>query len=70
MFSRVRLFAAPRTIAHQAPLAMEFPRQNTVVGCHSLLQEIFLIQGSNRSFLPLLRWQMDSLPLSHLGSPG
>ena len=26
-FSRVRLFAAPWTIAHQAPLSMEFSRQ-------------------------------------------
>ena len=70
MFSCVRLFATPRTIAHQAPLAMEFPRQEYCSGLHSLLQEIFLIQGSNWSFLPLLRWQTDSLPLSHLGSLG
>ena len=26
-------------------------------------------QGSNPSFLCLLHWQLDSLPLSHLGSP-
>ena len=26
-FSRVRLFAIPWTVAHQAPLSMEFPRQ-------------------------------------------
>ena len=26
-FSRVRLFATPRTVAHQAPLSMEFSRQ-------------------------------------------
>ena len=36
------------------------------VGCHFLLQEIFLTQGSNPH---LLHWQADSLPLSHLGSP-
>ena len=36
------------------------------MGCHSLLQEIFLTQGSNP---PLLHWQADSLWLSHLGSP-
>ena len=40
--------------------------KNTGVGCHSLLQGIFLTQGSN---LCLLHWQADSLPLSHLGSP-
>ena len=43
-----------------------FPGKNTAVGCHSLFQCIFLTQGSN----PCLRhWQVDSLPLSHLGSP-
>ena len=31
------------------------------MGCHFLLQGIFLIQGSN---LQLLHWQVDSLPLS------
>ena len=34
------------------------------MGCHFLLQRIFLTQGSN---LHLLRWQADSLPPSHLG---
>ena len=33
---------------------------------HFLLQGIFLTQGSNQG---LLHWQVDSLPLSHLGSP-
>ena len=36
------------------------------MGCHSLLQGIFLAQGLN---LRLLYWQADSLPLSHQGSP-
>ena len=48
----------------EGPLARDlcpcdFP-DNTGVGCHSLLQ------GSN---LCLLRWQADSLPLSHQRSP-
>ena len=30
---------------------------------------VFLIQGSNPCLLGLLHWQMDSLPLSHLGRP-
>ena len=42
------------------------PGKNTGVGCHFLLQEIFLTQGSN---LSLLHQQADSLPLSHLGIP-
>ena len=35
---------------------------------HSLLQGIFLTQGSNLSLLCLLHWQADSLSLCHLGS--
>ena len=37
-FSRVRLFAAPQTAAHQAPLPWDSPGKNTGVGCHFLLQ--------------------------------
>ena len=44
----------------------DFLGKNTGVGSHFLLQGIFLTQGSNPS--PLL-WQVDSLPMSHLGSP-
>ena len=46
-----------------------FPGKNTGMGCHFLLQGIFLNQGSNPHLLSLLHWQMDSLPLCHLGSP-
>ena len=45
--SPVRLFATPWTIAHQAPLPMDFPGKTSRVGCHFLLQEIFLTEGSN-----------------------
>ena len=40
----------------------DFPGKNTGVGCHFLLQGIFLTQGWNPG---LLHWQPDSLPLSH-----
>ena len=40
--------------------------KNTGVGCHFLLQRVFPTQGSNPL---LLHWQVDSLPLSHQGSP-
>ena len=40
---------------------MDFPGKNTGLGCHFLLQGIFLTQGSN---LHLLHWQVDSLPLA------
>ena len=36
---------------------------------HFLLQGILPTQGSNPRLLDLLHWQVDSLPLSHLGSP-
>ena len=48
------------------------PGKSTGVGCHALLQGIFPSQGLNRwllCLLWLLRWQAESLPLSHLGSP-
>ena len=37
------------------------PGKNTGVGCHALLQGIFLIQGSNPDLLHLLHWQVKSL---------
>ena len=59
----------PWTVAYQDPLSMEFSGKNTGVGCHFLLQEIYLTQGLNLHLLGLLNWQADSLPLGHLGSP-
>ena len=47
----------------------DFPGKNTGVGCHFLLQEIFLTQGLNPSLLCLLHWQEGFLALHHLGSP-
>ena len=44
----------------------DFPGKNTGVGCHFLLQGIFPTQGLN-PHLP--HQQVDSSPLSHLGSP-
>ena len=37
-----------------------FPGKNTRMGCHFLLQGIFLTQGSNLLLLHLLHWQADS----------
>ena len=42
------------------------PGKDTEVGCHFLLQGIFLSQGLNPCLLHLLHWQADSLPLYHL----
>ena len=48
--------------AHQAPLSRNFPSRNTGVGCPSLLQGIFLTQGSN---LDLLHCRQILYHLSH-----
>ena len=42
--------------------------KNTGLSCHSLLQGTFPIHGLNQRLLHLLHWQVDSLPLCHLGS--
>ena len=48
MLSCVWLFVTP---AHQAPLSMGFSGKNTGLGCHFLLQRIFLTQGWNPRLL-------------------
>ena len=68
-FSRVRLFATLWTVALLASLSMGFSRQEYRLGCHALLQGIFLIQGLKLCLLYLLHWQTGSLPLHYLGSP-
>ena len=49
--------ATPWTVAHQS---MEFSRQDSWMSCHSLLQGIFLIQGSNPRLLHC-RWTLYGL---------
>ena len=65
--------ATPWTVARQAPLSMDFPGKNTSVGCHFLLQGIFLTQELNLGLLHC-RWspalQADSLPTEPQESPG
>ena len=56
------------TVAHQAPLSMEFFSKNTRVGCHFLLQGIFQIQKSNPHLLCLLHCRHIVYLLSHQGS--
>ena len=43
--------------------------QARMPGCHFLLQGIFLTEGWTQHVLRLLHWQVDSLLLSHQGSP-
>ena len=59
-------FVIPWAIAHSLLCPCGFPGKSTEMGCHFLLQEIFPTQRSN---LLLLNWQVNSLPLSHRGSP-
>ena len=61
-FSHVQFFATPWTMAHQGPLS-------TGLGCHALLQGIFLTQGLNPHLLCLLHWHVASLPLVPPGKP-
>ena len=56
----------PWTVACQAPLPMDSPGKNTRVGCHFLLQRIFLTQRSN---LGLLHCKQILHQLNYKGSP-
>ena len=60
--SRVRRFATPWTVAHQAPLSMVFFRQEYWSGFPCPPPGIFPTQGSNQCLLHLLHWQAGSLP--------
>ena len=59
-------FMTPWTLACQAPLSTGSLRQESWSGFYFLLQGIFPTSASN---LRPLHWQVDSLPLSHQGSP-
>ena len=52
------LTATAWTVAPPAPLAMGLSREEAGAGCHALLQEVFLTQGSNPCLRHLLhcRW--------------
>ena len=64
--SCAQLFVTPQTVAHQVPLSVGFPRQRYWHGLP------FPSSGDihNTGLKPVsLHWQVDSLPLSHQGSP-
>ena len=66
LLSCVQLFVTSWAVAASLRL-WNSPGKNTEVGCHFLLQGIFLTQELNLPLLCLLHWQADSLPLHHLG---
>ena len=67
--SHVRLFATPWTVACRLLCPWNFAGKITGVGCHFLLQGIFLTQGLNPCLLCLLHWQVDFFTTAPLGSP-
>ena len=56
---------------HSLPASCQWdsPARNTGVGCHALLQGVFLTHGSNSRVLHLLPSQAGSLPLAPPGKP-
>ena len=69
LLSHVQLFVTLWTVAHQALCPRNSSGKNTGVGCHALLQGIFLTQGLNLGVLNLLRWHTSFLPLLPAGKP-
>ena len=65
LLRHVRLFETPWTVAYQVPPSLDFPGKNTGMGCHFLLQEIFLTHILNPG-LPHCRQTL--YRLSHQGS--
>ena len=75
-FSRVWLFVISGTIALQAPLSWDSPGKSTGVGCHALLQGIFLTRGSSQlrdqtgiSYVSCIGRQDYFLPSAPRGKP-
>ena len=70
LLSRVRLFATPwQTVACQAPLSMEFPRQECWSGFPCPSPGDLSDPGIQSSSPAAPELQADSLPLSHWGRP-
>ena len=61
--SRVRLLATPWTVAHQAPLSMEFSRLEYWSGLPCPSPGGLPDPGIELASLNILRWQTSSLPL-------
>ena len=68
-FSHVWVFVTPWTVTCQAPLFMEFFRQEYLSGLPFSSPEDLPNPGIKPTSLAVLHWQADSLPLSHPKSP-
>ena len=70
LFASVQLFVTSWAAAHQAPLSMEFSRQEYQSGSpFSTLGDLPDPRGQNPHLLCLLPWQADSLPTVPHGKP-
>ena len=69
MFSSVQLFVIHGLQPARVFCPWNIPGRNTGVGCHFLLQGIFLTQGSNSHLLYLQHWQANRLPQAPPGKP-
>ena len=68
-FSRVQLCDPRDSSPPGSSVPMDSPGKNTGMGCHFLLQGIFLTQEWNPCYLDILHWQAGSLPLVPPGKP-
>ena len=69
VLSHVQLFMTLRTRVHQAPLSMEFPRQEYWSGLSFPPPGHLPDPGIEPTLLHVLHWQVDSLPLAPPGKP-
>ena len=65
VLSHVQVMVTPQTVAHEAPLSVDFPGKNTRLCCHFLTQGIFPTQGLK----PLLHGQVGFFSTEALGKP-
>ena len=72
LLGHVWLSVTSKTVARQALLSIAFPRQEYWVGCHFLLQGIFLTWGLNPTHIPcigrqiLSHWNTKIVPALHI----
>ena len=69
VLSHVQFFATPWSVARQAPLSMEFPRQGYWSGMPFPTPGDLPDPGIKPISLCLLHWHVDSLPLAPPGKP-
>ena len=68
-FNHVQFFVTPWTVAHQAPLSMGFSKQEYWNELPFPPPGDLPNPGIEPLSLYLLLWHVDSLSMSHLGSP-